>query len=192
MPKAKRKRAQVPWKSRIIRHEDIDPNTLTVHPDNWRIHPKAQQEAMEGILADVGWVQQIIVNQRSGHILDGHMRVELAIKHKVTSVPVTVVDLTKAEETEVLALLDPIGALAKTNKDKISALLNRVATKDESLTKLLANLSPMEDAGASDDGGMDEVETVYEIIVQCRDEQQQLKLLGKFTKSGLRCRALTI
>ena len=54
------------------------PDQLLANPSNWRVHPKAQQQALAGILGQVGWVQQVLVNRRTGHVVDGHLRVALA------------------------------------------------------------------------------------------------------------------
>jgi hypothetical protein len=35
----------------------------------------AQEAALAGILGQVGWVQQVLVNRRTGHVVDGHLRV---------------------------------------------------------------------------------------------------------------------
>jgi hypothetical protein len=52
------------WRNRIVGHGEEDPEQLLANPKNWRIHPKAQQDALAGVLAQVGWVQDVIVNQR--------------------------------------------------------------------------------------------------------------------------------
>lgn len=48
------------------------------HERNWRTHPCAQQDALLGALQKVGIVQNIVVNARTGKMLDGHLRVEMA------------------------------------------------------------------------------------------------------------------
>jgi len=68
------------WQNRIIRSGEVAPEKLLASPFNWRAHEKAQTEAMVGVLDEVGWVQQILVNQRAGHIVDGHLRVQEAIR----------------------------------------------------------------------------------------------------------------
>ncbi len=68
------------WRSRIVGHGDADPQTLVAHPENWRAHPRNQRRAMAGVLDRVGWVQDVIVNRRTGRILDGHLRVALALE----------------------------------------------------------------------------------------------------------------
>jgi hypothetical protein len=73
-----------------------------VHPENWRIHPEYQQEALAGVLEQVGCVQDVIVNRRTGRVVDGHLRVALAISRS-ERVPVVYVDLAEEEERQILA-----------------------------------------------------------------------------------------
>ncbi len=54
------------WRSRIVGHAEVPPTELTANPRNWRKHPKAQQDALADVLDRVGWVQDVIVNQRTG------------------------------------------------------------------------------------------------------------------------------
>jgi hypothetical protein len=48
-------------------------------PVNWRVHPKAQPDALAGALGQVGWVLQVLVNRPPGFVVDGHARVALAL-----------------------------------------------------------------------------------------------------------------
>ena len=98
-----------------------DPEQLLANPKNWRIHPKAQQDALAGVLAEVGWVQDIIVNKRTGFVVDGHARVALAISAG-ERVPVVYVDLSENEEALILATLDPLSAMAVTDEDLLAGL----------------------------------------------------------------------
>ena len=66
-----------PWQNRTVGSDDVAPDQLLANPKNWRIHPIAQQDALAGVLDRVGWVGQVLVNQRTGHLVD--LRVELAI-----------------------------------------------------------------------------------------------------------------
>jgi hypothetical protein len=71
---------------------DPRPTSTTSCPRcaNWRVHPKAQQEALAGVLDHVGWVRQVLVNKRTDHVVDGHLRVDLARARGEGSIPVTV------------------------------------------------------------------------------------------------------
>lgn len=127
-----------PWRSRIVGHGEERPEQLLANPRNWRIHPKAQQDALAGVLAEVGWVQHVIVNQRTGHVVDGHARIEIAISRGEPMVPVVYVDLDENEEGIILAALDPLAAMAATDQDKLEALLAELTVSDEALRAMLA------------------------------------------------------
>lgn len=130
-----------PWRSRIVGHEDVDPTQLLANPNNWRTHPGRQRDALRGSLAEVGWVQSVIVNRTTGHMVDGHARVEEAISRGEPTVPVVYVELDQAEEALILATLDPIAAMADSDGAKLAALLADVAVDDEGLRRLLGDLA---------------------------------------------------
>jgi len=99
------------WRSRIVGHAEVDATELKAHPDNWRIHPEPQKNALRAIIGDIGWVQDVLVSKRSGRILDGHARVELAVEAG-EKVPVTYIDVSEDEERKILATFDSSGGLA--------------------------------------------------------------------------------
>lgn len=118
------------WRNRIVGTGEESPADLVANPKNWRIHPQAQQEALASVLDKVGWVGQVLVNQRSHKVVDGHLRVALAISRQEPSVPVLYVDLTDEEERLVLASLDPISAMAATDDEKLRELLDSIPSFD--------------------------------------------------------------
>lgn len=138
------------WRSRIVGAGEEPPQCLLANPRNWRTHPKAQQDALAGVLDEVGWVQDVIVNRRTGHIVDGHLRVSLAISREEPMVPVKYVDLSPDEEALVLATLDPLAGMAATAKDALEALLIDIGSPGgEALQGLLADIARVEGIAAS-------------------------------------------
>ena len=129
------------WRNRITGTGEEAPDQLLANPANWRIHPKAQQDALAGALDQVGWVQQVLVNRRSGFVIDGHARVALALSRGEPTVPVLYVDLDPEEEALVLATLDPIGAMAGRDDEKLRALLAEITVDDAGLAALLGDLA---------------------------------------------------
>lgn len=114
------------FRNRIVNHGKERPDQLLGHPQNWRIHPEVQQDELEKVLETVGWVQQVVVNQRTGHLVDGHLRVQLALRRDEEEVPVTYIDVSPDEERLLLLTLDPLGALAGTDREKQQALVEEV------------------------------------------------------------------
>jgi hypothetical protein len=129
------------WKSRIVGHGEEAPDQLLANPANWRIHPKSQQDALAGVLSEVGWVQSVIVNQRTGHLIDGHLRVQVALRDESKSVPVVYVDLSIEEETLILATLDPLSMLAGTDKEKLAEILSEIESQSGEVQTLLNQLA---------------------------------------------------
>ena len=125
-----------PWRSRITGSGEEAPGQLLANPANWRLHPKAQQDALAGALDQVGWVQQVMVNRRTGFVVDGHARVALALSRDEPTVPVLYVDLDPDEEALVLATLDPIGAMAGRDDEKLRDLLAGITVDDTALLAL--------------------------------------------------------
>jgi len=124
-------------KNRIVGYEDVPLDQVQFNPKNWRIHPKHQQDALNGVLSEVGVVQNVIVNRRTGNLVDGHLRVTLADRNGEKTIPATIVDLSPEEEAMILATLDPLSALAATDHDKLSELLEEVQTNDAAILDML-------------------------------------------------------
>jgi DNA modification methylase len=130
-----------PWRSRIVAHTAADPHSLIPHPENWRTHPAIQAAAMRGVLDEIGWVQTVVVNERTGRLIDGHLRVMLALERGMAEIPVTVVDLSESEERAVLATFDPLGAMAEADGTAVAELLQTVDTANAEIAGLLDRLA---------------------------------------------------
>ena len=142
------------WATRITRTGSSNPADLVANPANWRQHPRHQRQALREMLETVGWVQGVVVNEQTGHMVDGHLRAELAVEDKAKAVPTIWVDLTEDEERLVLAALDPLGDLAVGNPQALADLLESVNVDTDALAGLLKDLSEsLVDAGNLDDGG---------------------------------------
>jgi len=131
-------------KSRIVGHGEEAPDNLTANPLNFRRHPKEQLNALKGSMKELGWIKTVIVNKRSGYVLDGHARVEEAIRQGLPSIPVTYVDLDENEEKLALAVLDPITELAYRDDETLKLLLEQANASDQDLKDFLLTLNAQE------------------------------------------------
>jgi DNA modification methylase len=121
---------------RQVKAADLVPN-----PRNWRTHPKAQQDALRGILAEVGYADALLARELSDGslmLVDGHLRAETTPEQEV---PVLVLDISEAEADKLLLSLDPLAALAETNAVALDALLREVDTGSEGLQQMYADLA---------------------------------------------------
>jgi len=143
--------AKQAWANRIVGYGEEAPAALLANPANFRLHPKPQQDALAGVLAEVGLVQNVIVNRRTQHVVDGHLRISLAMRDDQPTVPITYVDLSEDEERLILATLDPIAAMAATDRDQLAALLEEVSTGEAAVQAMLAEMAEREGIVPTDD-----------------------------------------
>lgn len=115
------------WRNRIVDTGAANPQELAkgMNPLNWRGHPEAQREALEEALDSIGWLQRVLVNRLSGRVIDGHLRIELAVLKGQPLIPVDYVELTDDEEALALATLDAITEQAQPIPEKLAQLLER-------------------------------------------------------------------
>src|SRR5262249_14410701 len=166
-----------------------DPEKLLAHPKNWRSHGAAQASAVEGLLEEVGWVNNVIVNRRSGRLIDGHLRVELAKRRKEEKIPVVYVDLSDKEEELVLATLDPLGDLAGIDKARLETLLKELDPKSLELAAMIQNLEAELGIGKDGDDGAD-VETLLDQAVQLEPAREYIVVMCKDAEEWERLRAV--
>jgi DNA modification methylase len=121
---------------RRVRAGDLIP-----HPKNWRLHPKAQQEALRGVLAEIGYADALLARELEGgglQLIDGHLRAETTPDMEV---PVLVLDVTEEEACKLLATLDPLAGMAEADPAKLEALIAEVSTDSAAVAAMLEQLA---------------------------------------------------
>ena len=122
---------------RRVRAGDLLPN-----PANWRRHPQAQQDALRGILAQVGYADALLARETPNGLMliDGHLRAETTPDQEV---PVLVVDVTEEEAALLLATLDPLAGMAVADPVKLAALMDGLKVDSEALRAMLTAAIPL-------------------------------------------------
>jgi len=133
-----------PLNNRIIGHGEEAVDQLLANPLNYRLHPDNQQQALAGAIDDIGFIRSVTVNKRTGRVVDGHLRVTLAARSGVETLPVEYVDLDEAEEAQALLSLDPIAAMAASDKAKLDELMRAVQSDDERVQQMMADIAESE------------------------------------------------
>lgn len=172
------------WQNRIVGHGEEAPDQLLANPKNWRIHPATQEAALVATLDMVGVVQGVIVNRSTGHVVDGHLRVALAIRREEPSIPVTYVELTEAEEALVLATFDPLTELVTTDHQKLGELFD-VLEADARVVAEAVHGEPLPAAKTVEF----EAQVRYRVVVDCDGPDEQAALAARLKAEGYACRA---
>lgn len=128
-------------RDRIKEFRRVPAGELQPNPSNWRLHPKAQQDALRGILAEVGYAGAVLARETPEGglmLIDGHLRAETDPNGMI---PTLILDVDEAEAAKLLATFDPLAAMAETDGAKLDALLREVDTGSEALQQMLADLA---------------------------------------------------
>jgi DNA modification methylase len=128
-------------RDRIRELRRVPASQLRPNPRNWRHHPTAQRDALQGLLAELGYCDALLARELADgslELIDGHLRAETTPQMEV---PVLVLDVTAEEADKLLATLDPLACLAEANSEALTALLASVETSSVPVQELLAALA---------------------------------------------------
>ena len=154
---------------------------LVPNPKNWRKHPKAQADALRGLLAEVGFADALLARELPDGrlmLLDGHLRAETAPDSEV---PVLILDVDEKEADKILLTLDPLAAMAQTDSDMVKALLDSVGTDNDAVQALIDSTAGVgiaddsTDASGESEGsgkqGLGEMVVAYNLIFDDKSQQ---------------------
>ena len=176
------------WKNRIVSHGTKPASEFQFNPLNYRRHPEEQREAVRQMLGLVGWVTEVIVNKRTGNLIDGQARIKEALRQDETQpIPFTEVDLTLAEEKAVLATLDSMTGMAETDQETIDQLLVDTLAEMPDLEDLLNSLHNEVEPEPKE--RTVKFQEHFRVVIECKNKRQQSKLLKRFESEGLEVRA---
>ena len=130
-------------RDRIKELRRVTASELIPNPKNWRTHPVEQQDALRGVLAEVGYADALIARETPDGLMlvDGHLRAETTPDSEV---PVLILDIDEAEADLMLATLDPLAAMAGRDEERLDELLANLENDNESIASLLAGLTEFE------------------------------------------------
>lgn len=111
--------------------------------------------------------------------------------------PVLVLDVDEAEAAKLLALHDPLAAMAGKDEEILADLIAEVETDNAAVRELLDRLiKEPEMPGDADASGGESREVgvgeVYQVVVECRDEADQQAVYERLNGEGYKCKLLTL
>ena len=171
----------------------VPASELKPNPRNWRTHPPAQQDALRGVLADVGFADAVVARELpdgSLELVDGHLRAETAAD---TVVPVLVVELDDDEATKVLLTHDAIASMAGVNQENFESLLGDVEFEHQAVATMLGKLAGEGPPLLKPDTRPEvDIPELYQVVAECENELEQESLYERLRGEGYKCRVLTL
>lgn len=168
-------------RDRIKELRRVPASQLRPSPRNWRTHPKSQQDALRGVLAEIGYADALLARELPDaalELIDGHLRAETTPD---SIVPVLILDVTQEEADKILATLDPLAALAEADKGKLEDLLKSVHTDSPALLDMLKGLAVGNGIGPAlptPGGGGDDFDATPDEAGPCRVQKGDLWVIG--------------
>lgn len=196
MAKKLKPTANAKLRNRVLDRRKILGSELVANSRNWRTHPKAQAEALRGILEEIGQVGELYAyhSERAGGklvLIDGHLRSEEFADQEWD---VAITDLSDEEADKLLLAYDPLAAMAEANKENLEALIRDVQIKSEGLAGMLGKLAEQNAIIAKnqepDQEPEPDIPEQFCVLIECETEDQQKEILQRMTNEGLQCRAL--
>jgi ParB-like chromosome segregation protein Spo0J len=177
-------------RDRIVEFRRVKAAELQAHPRNWRVHPAAQRRALAEVLDEIGYADALVARRLADgslELIDGHLRAETTPN---VEVPVLIVDLDEREAALLLAVHDPLSAMADTDAVMLQTLLDAVDAERVNVAGILGDLLPGDHAdGTTPEPTLDDL---FQIVVECRNEQEQRELFDRLHGEGRKCRLLTL
>jgi DNA modification methylase len=172
-------------RDRIIDLRRLPASALQDHQHNWRVHPQAQREALQGVLHELGIASALLVYEspRQGGlcVIDGHLRKSL---DPTQEWPCLMLDLDDDEASYLLATHDPLGAMAEASREALERVLHDVTSGQAAVQELLAQLAEQHGVVPADTPGPlvdvePEIDRAEELRQQYGVEMGQLWACGE-------------
>ena len=166
---------------RLLTSDQQNPNVTTIK----------QQEQIWKSLQKYGWTYPIVTN-KDGVFTDGQQRAEICVKHNEFFAPVLRLPVSDVDRRMLRQILNKLKG--KHNKELDVAEYMRIAEQGEKecLNALLASVGERLPQELLEREFSVSIPATYEIIVECRDEQDQKSIFEKLKLEGYRLRILTL
>lgn len=113
---------------------------LRPHPLNYRVHGDDQMNPLRALLGEVGIAEALVAYEDGDEyvLIDGHARASVDPQQVW---PVLILDVTADEASKLLATMNPLGALATHDGQRLNTLLQGIETEADALVDFLHDLS---------------------------------------------------
>lgn len=173
----------------------------------WADNPRQNADAVKDVARSIrrfGFASPIIARRENGEIIAGHTRYLAAKRLRLKEVPVRYLDIDE-REAHALALADnKLGEAAKWDNDLLGKVLAELQAddvdleigmgfSDRELDRLIAT-DDDDGAKAADEKGKRTGRALgglqYRIVIDCKDEDDQTRLLEWLERENVSCRPL--
>jgi hypothetical protein len=184
-------------KSRIKDHRKVRAGDLIPHELNPRVHGDDQRQALRDLIGEIGFARSVLAYELPDgrlKLIDGHLRQSEIDPDE--EIDVEVLDVTDAEARKLLLSIDPLAQLADYDDHALEELRAITESDSDTLNALWASLKNSENSTNSSLRKAQreaklQIPEQFLVLVECKNEKEQIQLLRKFKAEGLSCTAKT-
>jgi len=171
---------------------------LVPHELNPRTHSDAQRSALQALYNEIGFARSLLAYELPDgrlKLIDGHLRQSMDPDMEVD---VEVLDVNDQEARALLLSIDPLAQLAGYDNETLAELRRITHASDDLLTNLWHSLGQSEQQTentlkqARKKKEQTDIPEMFMVLIECETEQEQIKLLRRFKREGLKCSAKTV
>jgi ParB-like chromosome segregation protein Spo0J len=179
---------------RQIDFATVDINSIKAHPKNVR---QGDIGAISESLKAHGQYRPIVVDRRTNQILAGNHTWRAAKSLGWSQIAVGFIESKDDDDATRILLADNRATdLASYDDTGLAELLKELITSDEGLLGTLYDAQELDtlilDNKQDEQGNFLSFDEKYEVIIECKSENEQSELLQRLYDEGLKVRALTI
>lgn len=170
---------------------------LIPYVNNARTHSDEQVAQIAASIKEFGWTNPILIDGDNG-IIAGHGRLAAARKLKMKAIPAIQLDGLSEAQKKALILADNKLALnSGWDYDLLKVELNQLSDIGYDLEMIGFDANELTAIMFGDEleektPEEKEMKSVYEIAVECNDENEQQAVFDMLTEKGYKCRVLTM
>lgn len=167
--------------------ELVDVDKLKPNPKNNNKHPENQIKRLAKIIEFQGQRAPIIVSKRSGFIVKGHGRLEAIKKLGWEKCAVDYQDYETDEQEYADMIAD--NQIATWAEFDVQMVLDELPTLDLNEDMLgMLKIPEVKEKEQKDISG--EIADIFEVVIECEDEEEVERVFNELTEKGYKCRVL--
>ena len=160
--------------------EEINVDDYEAFGLNWKKHPSNQLNLFRKLMKEVGFVSTVLVNKRTHHILDGHMRMGELKKRGIKKVPAVVLDVDEAMEAKIVTTFDLLGKKSSKKKSTFLELVKSINFDDKELAREFEDLIKMEELELKEDAAPPIDKNYSYVVLVFKEKYNFLQALAEF------------
>lgn len=159
------------------------------HELNPRVHSPEQRQVLAQLYREIGFARSVlayVLPDGRLKLIDGHLRAALTPEEIVD---VDILDVSEEEARVLLLSIDPLARLVTYAEEELATLRRLAEQESETANLLWQYLESEKPTGSETEADVPALEDKFLLIIECASEEEQVQLLRRFAREGLKCNA---